>query len=122
MSHPAIKRWTRQRANRFLDLVRWMKDYSRDKRKVGAGKEPGYVFVQADLYEGLVEHFGVSESRSRGCVAYANKIHGAFYLEEFDVWVIGDYHPLARHRLDLEKSRENFEAMKSDSISVMKAD
>ena len=54
--------------------------------------------------------------------AYANKTHGAFYLEEFDVWVIGDYHPLARHRLDLKKSRENFEAMKSDSISVMKAD
>ena len=46
----------------------------------------------------------------------------AFYLEEFDVWVIGDYHPLARCRLDLEKSRENFEAMKNDSISVMKAD
>lgn len=71
-----------------MDLVRWMKDYSRDKRKVGAGKELGYVFVQADLYEGLVEHFGVSESRSRGCVAYANKIHGAFCLEEFDVWVM----------------------------------
>ena len=111
-----------EKADRFLGLVRWMKDYSRDKHKVGAGKELGYVFVQADLYEGLVGHFGIPESRSRGCVAYANKIHGAFYLEEFDVWVIGDYHPLARHRLDLEKSWENFEAMKSDSISVMKAD
>lgn len=111
-----------EKADRFLGLVRWMKDYSRDKHKVGAGKELGYVFVQADLYEGLVGHFGIPESRSRGCVAYANKIHGAFYLEEFDVWVIGDYHPLARHRLDLKKSRENFEAMKSDSISVMKAD
>ena len=79
-----------EKADRFLGLVRWMKDYSRGKHKVGAGKELGYVFVQADLYEGLVGHFGIPESRSCGCVAYANKTHGAFYLEEFDVWVIGD--------------------------------
>lgn len=111
-----------EKADRFLGLVRWMRDYSRGKCEVGAGKELEYVFVQADLYEGLMGHLGIPENRSRECVAYVNKTHGAFYLEEFDVWVIGDYHPLARCRLDLEKSRENFEAMKSDSISAMKAD
>lgn len=83
-----------EKADRFLGLVRWMRDYSRGKCKVGAGEELGYVFVQADLYEGLMGHLGIPENRSRECVAYVNKTHGAFYLEEFDVWVIGDYHPL----------------------------